>query len=368
MRRDAFVHTAHPARVLFGRGQVDQLPAELDRMGLSRVVVICTPGQEALADAIATLCGHRAHSTYPHATMHVPSSVTTAAEQHLAKHRIDGAVAVGGGSSIGLGKALALTTELPLLAIPTTYAGSEMTPIWGITSDGEKTTGRDVRVLPHTVLYDPDLTLTLPTSTSVSSGMNALAHAAEALYAPDRSPITDMMAGEAARALTSALPAVAANPADHSARTDLLYGAWLAGACLGATTMSLHHKLCHVIGGTLDLPHAEVHAVVLPHVLAYNLAGPTHAADALSQALDASNPVEHIYSLNTRLGSATSLQELGMAREDIESVVSRTTANPYSNPRPVTAEAIRAIVSDAFDGSSPRAHSTESAAAITVVA
>jgi maleylacetate reductase len=340
-------------RVVFGSGRIRELPSELDRLYLSRVVVICTPRQVATGDTVAALGGQRTHSVYPHAAMHVPMSLATAATEYAITNNIDGVVVVGGGSSVGLGKALALNTGLPVLAIPTTYAGSEMTPIWGITDHGDKTTGRDVRVLPRTVVYDPDLTLTLPASLSISSGLNALAHAAEALYAPDRSPITDMMAGEAASALTAAIPAVASNPRDIAARTELLYGAWLAGACLGATSMSLHHKLCHIIGGTFDLPHAEVHAVVLPHVLAYNLVCSPRAMDVLSRAVAAPDPAHAIYTLNHRIGSATSLQALGMDSGDIDLVVSKATANPYANPRPVSAEAIRVIVSSAFAGSTP---------------
>lgn len=349
----AFVHTAHPSRVVFGSGRLAELPVELDRLGVSRVVVICTPNQLELGKAVAALCGNRRHSVYPHAEMHVPRSVATAAHEYVTTHEIDGAVVVGGGSSVGLGKALALEAGIPVLAIPTTYAGSEMTPIWGITDNGKKVTGRDARVLPRTVIYDPGLTLTLPVSLSVSSGLNAVAHAAEALYAPDRSPIIEMMAGEAARALTDAFPAVAANPADAPARTELLYGAWLAGTCLGATSMSLHHKLCHIIGGRFDLPHAEVHAVVLPHVLAYNLAGASRARGILSRAMGADDPAASIYALNRRFGSSTSLQALGMRDQDIESVVSNAVADPYSNPRPLTGETIRLIVSNAFAGNPP---------------
>ncbi len=352
-RSEAFVHTAHPARVVFGSGRLRELPEELDRLDLTRAVVICTPHQLPTGNAVAALCGNRAHSVYPHAAMHVPSSVSTAACEYVAKNEIDGAVVVGGGSSVGLGKALALETGLPVVAIPTTYAGSEMTPIWGITDGGSKTTGRDIKVLPRTVIYDPDLTLTLPVSLSVSSGLNAVAHAAEALYAPDGSPIIEMMAGEAVRALTEALPKVAANPADFPARSGLLYGSWLAGVCLGATSMSLHHKLCHTIGGAFDLPHSDVHAIVLPHVLAFNLVCAPRARDILAQAVGADDPAAALYSLNRRIGSLTSLQALGMRSEGIESVVSTAIAHPYSNPRPVTAEAIRSIVSNAFAGNPP---------------
>ncbi|MEV0110893.1 maleylacetate reductase [Nocardia sp. NPDC050799] len=339
--------------MLFGSGRIRELPEELDRLNLSRVVVICTPRQRPHGQEIAVLAGNRAHSVYAHATMHVPNSVVAAADEYVTTHEIDGAVVVGGGSAVGLGKALALGTGLPVLAVPTTYSGSEMTPIWGITDPGNKTTGRDVRVLPRTVIYDPDLTVNLPAPLSVSSGLNAMAHAAEALYAPDGSPLVEIIAGEAVRALATGLPKIAGDPMNSDVRRELLYGAWLAGTCLGATSMSLHHKLCHIIGGAFGLPHSEVHAIVLPHVLAYNFVGAPRSRELMSRAIGVDDPASWIHSVSRQIGPATSLHELGMREEDVEAVVVEAVANPYSNPRPITPEAIRSIVTHALTGSPP---------------
>ncbi|MGW5150634.1 maleylacetate reductase [Rhodococcus koreensis] len=348
-----FTHTGLPMRVLFGSGRIDSLADELDRLGLHRVMIICTPPQAEAGQQVADLAGPRAHSVYPHATMHVPVDVADAAVAYVKEHDIDGFVSVGGGSSVGLGKAVTLETGLPSIALPTTYAGSEMTPIWGLTSDGIKRTGRDPRVLPDTVIYDPDLTTTLPPHLSATSGMNAMAHAAEALYAPDTSPIITLMATEAVRSLAAALPAIVADPHDQDARAAALYGAWLSGACLGVTTMSLHHKLCHILGGTFDLPHADVHTIVLPHVLAFNLAEAPAAAAALSSALGSDDPAGALHALNQQLGVARSLQDLGMPVDGIETVVDQVSGNPYANPREVTADAIRRIVGNAFAGVEP---------------
>ena len=268
----------------------------------------------------------------------------------------DGCVTVGGGSAIGLGKAIALKHGLPIVAVPTTYAGSEMTPVWGLTTGGRKETGRDARVLPRSVVYDPDLTTTLPTAMSVTSGINAMAHAVEALYASDGSPIISLLAEEGVRALAGALPAIVADGSDASARSDALYGAWLCGATLGATTMSLHHKLCHALGGTLNLPHAETHTVVLPHALAYNQPYAPEAVAALSRALPGEgDPAHRLWDLAGALDAPRSLAQLGMAEADIDRIADEVTSRSYGNPRPITHDTVRALLRAAWSGAEPSA-------------
>jgi maleylacetate reductase len=286
--------------------------------------------------------------------MHVPIEVANRARDVAAELGADGCVAVGGGSAIGLGKAVALAHGLPVIAVPTTYAGSEMTPVWGLTEGGQKRTGRDVRVLPRSVLYDPELTLSLPAGLSAASGINALAHAVEALYAPDASPAISLMAEEAVRSLADALPRVVANGTDLDARSDALYGAWLCGSVLGATTMSLHHKLCHTLGGTLNLPHAQTHTVVLPHALAYNAAAAPDAVAALSRALGSADPARELWELAGRLGATRSLAELGMEEGDIARIADLAVAAPYANPRPVIREGVEALLRAAYLGDPPR--------------
>ncbi|HVC10230.1 MAG TPA: maleylacetate reductase, partial [Burkholderiales bacterium] len=266
----SFVYVGLPARVVFGPGSLAQLPAELDRLGAKRALVLSTPQQADSVKAVAASLGGRVAGVYDRAAMHVPLEIAEDARRMAQSLGADCCVTVGGGSTTGLGKAIALTSSLPILAVPTTYAGSEMTPIYGLTEGGMKKTGRDVRVLPRTVLYDPALTLTLPPALSAASGMNAIAHCVEALYAHDGNPVISLMAEEGIRALGAALPAVVKAPADLEARGDALYGAWLAGISLGSAGMALHHKLCHVLGGSFNLPHAETHSIVLPHAARYN--------------------------------------------------------------------------------------------------
>jgi maleylacetate reductase len=240
-----FIYTSYPVRVVFGAGSLAQLAAEVDQLGLQRVLVVAMPAQRALGERAAALLGARAVGMHAEAVMHVPTEIAATAVAVARRHNADGCLAIGGGSTIGLAKAIALDTGLPIIAVPTTYAGSEMTPIWGLTADGEKRTGRDERVRPRTVIYDPELTLGLPPTIAGPSGMNALAHCLEALYAPDGNPITSLMAADGIRAIAAGLPTVVREPGNIAARSDVLYGAWLAGAALGSAAMGLHHKLCH---------------------------------------------------------------------------------------------------------------------------
>jgi maleylacetate reductase len=346
----AFTHTALPMRVVFGPGSLAQLPEEVAALGLTRVLVLCSPEQEATGRRVAGALGDRAAGVLPEARMHVPVEVAHRARELARELGADGCVAVGGGSAVGLGKAIALEHGLPVVAVPTTYAGSEMTPVWGLTEGGTKRTGRDPRVLPVSVLYDPELTVSLPVPMSMTSGVNALAHAVEGLYAPDATPIVSLMAAEGARALVSALPRIAAAPTDLEARGDAQYGAWLCGAVLGATTMSLHHKLCHALGGTLDLPHAPTHTVVLPHALAYNAPAALDAVTALGLGPD---PARALWDLTGRLGTPRSLHGLGMGRDDIPRIVDQVLLAPYANPRRVTADGLTGLLERAWAGQPP---------------
>jgi maleylacetate reductase len=349
-----FTYQALPMRVVFGAGALANLPDEVAALGLTRVLVLCSPEQEVTGKQVAAALGERAAGVLPEARMHVPVEVARRARDLARELGADGCVAVGGGSAIGLGKAIALEHDLPVIAVPTTYAGSEMTPVWGLTEGGQKRTGRDIRVLPRSVVYDPEMTLSLPAGMSVTSGINAIAHAVEGLYAPDATPIVSLMAEEGVRALAAALPRVVADGSDLDARAEAQYGAWLCGAVLAATTMSLHHKLCHTLGGTLDLPHAQTHTVVLPHALAYNQPAAPDAVAALSRALGGvPDPARAVWELAGRLGAPRSLAELGMAEDDIPRIVELAVANPYANPRPVTRDGIASLLHAAWTGDPP---------------
>lgn len=345
-----FRYKSLPMNVIFGSGSLQKLPDVIRDLGLKRVLILSTPFQKDLARGISDQLGELSAGVHAEAEMHVPIESARKARVLANNVKADGYVAVGGGSTTGLGKAIALEFGAPIIAVPTTYAGSEMTPIWGLTEDGVKKTGRDVRVLPSAVIYDPELTLSLPVGMSVTSGFNAIAHAVEALYAPDRSPIISQMAEEGVRALTSALPKIVSDPHHVEYRAEALYGAWLCGATLGATTMSLHHKLCHTLGGTFDLPHAETHTVVLPYSLAYNACAVPDAMAALQRATHAKHPAKYLRDLSLELGAPASLGELGFTADDIEVAVDLATRNPYSNPREVTPEGVRDLLTAALNG------------------
>jgi maleylacetate reductase len=284
----------------------------------------------------------------------VPIEIAEQARERAKALGADCCVAVGGGSTTGLAKAIALVSMLPILSIPTTYAGSEMTPIWGITESGLKKTGRDPRVLPKTVLYDPTLTVSLPPMLSATSGMNSIAHCVEALYSKDANPIVSMIAEEGIRALAAGLPIVVKDPANLEARSNALYGAWLGGVSLGAVGMALHHKLCHTLGGSFNLPHAETHTVVLPHATAYTAPAAPEAMSRIARALRAQSAAEGLYDLAASLGAPTSLAALGLKAADLERAADIAVQNPYYNPRPITREGIRALLQDAFEGKRPQ--------------
>jgi alcohol dehydrogenase class IV len=286
--------------------------------------------------------------------MHVPIESAREAREEARRLKADCAVAIGGGSTTGLGKAIALDSGLPILAIPTTYAGSEMTPIYGITERGIKKTGRDARALPRTVVYDPELTLSLSAGMTVTSALNAIAHAAEGLYAHDGNPIVALMAEEGIRATAAALPRLAVDGGNLEARSDALYGAWLCGAVLGAVAMGLHHKLCHTLGGAFNLPHAEIHAVILPHVLAYNAGAAPDAMARIARALHVNEAARGVFDLATSLGAPTSLEAIGMKASGLDLAADLASQTPYPNPRPLERKPLRALLQRAFIGMPPQ--------------
>ncbi|NKQ88940.1 maleylacetate reductase [Rhizobium ruizarguesonis] len=349
----SFVYNGQPARVIFGSGTLALLPAEVDRLGLKRVLVLATPPQAEDAEKLSALLGASSVGVYSRATMHTPVDVTEDAMRVVADTKVDGLIAVGGGSTTGLAKAIALRTDLPQIVAPTTYAGSEMTPILGETRDGQKVTQSSPKILPEVVIYDVDLTLTLPVGMSGTSGMNAIAHAVEALYAKERNPVVSLMALEAIRALARSLPLIHDDPADRDARADALYGAWLCGICLGSVGMALHHKLCHTLGGSFDLPHAETHTVVLPHALAYNAPAIPEVIEKLRDVLGHQDPAAALFELAGRIGAPRSLREIGMQEHGVDVATERALANPYWNPQPLERDGIRALLARAYAGEAP---------------
>ena len=353
----SFVHTNHPQRVVFGAGSLQHLAREIDVLGARRAIVLSTPEQRVQAERVAEMLGAQAAGIFDRAVMHVPIETAREARELARKLDADCAVAIGGGSTTGLGKAIALDSGLPILAIPTTYAGSEMTPIYGITEGGLKKTGKDVRVLPRTVIYDPELSRSLPVGLSVTSGINAIAHAAEGLYAQDSNPVMDLMAEEGIAALARALPAIRRQADDIEARADALYGAWLCGSVLGGVGMALHHKLCHTLGGSFNLPHAEVHTVVLPHAIAFNAEAAPEAMRRIARALGTASAPLGLHELAKNNGAPVALKDIGMRAADLDRAADIAVSNPYWNPRPfgpAERDAVRALLQRAYDGEPPR--------------
>lgn len=348
-----FIHTTQPQRVVFGAGSLRHLTREIDALGARLALVLCTPEQVALAQKVSDLLGERSAGVFDRAVMHVPIETAREAREVAQRLGADCAIAVGGGSTTGLGKAIALESGLPIVAIPTTYAGSEMTPIYGITESGLKKTGKDARVLPKTVIYDPELTLGLPIGMSVTSGINAIAHAAEGLYAHDGNPIMSLLAEEGIAAIGRALPLLKQQPTNTEARSDALYGAWLCGSVLGHVGMALHHKLCHTLGGSFNLPHAETHTIVLPHALAYNAAAAPKAMERIARALNAHSGPQAVYDLALHNGVPVALRDIGMRERDLDKACDIAMQNQYPNPRPLERGALRLLLQNAYEGVRP---------------
>lgn len=354
---DSFEYNSNPSRVIFGSGSISKLPGELSRLGLSRPVLLSTPHQASRARDVGKLLEGRVAGLFSGATMHTPTDVTERACEFAKSAGADCVISVGGGSTVGLGKAVSIRLGHHHIAIPTTYAGSEVTPILGETAAGVKETRTDPKLLPGTVIYDVHLTLTLPVALTATSGINAIAHAVEALYARDGNPIINLLAQEGVKALARSLPELMTDPASRAARSSALYGAWLCGTCLGNVGMSLHHKLCHTLGGSFNLPHAETHAVVLPHALAYNAAKAPRAMEMLADALPDSggDAVEGLNVLLEKLNVERGLSGLGMKESDIDKAADIAVSKPYWNPREVERSSVRELIRRAWAGERARA-------------
>ena len=347
--RAEFAYAMHKVRVVFGARALATLPGELDRAGMRRVLLITTPGRAAEREAIVTLLADRLAEHFDRAKTHVPQDTVLDAREVAARARPDALLTLGGGAAIGLGKALALETGLPLAAIPTTYSGSEMTSIWGISDVNVKRTGRDPRVAPQLVLYDPELTYGLPAAVSASSGMNAIAHCVEATYAHDGGPVSSLLALDGLRRLANALPIIMASARDPDARANALAGAHLAGCALDMSSMGLHHKLAHTLGGSFGLPHAETHAALQPWVMAYNAPAAAVAMADIAAALGSEDSVSGMIALTRTLGTPT-LANLGFTRDMIPKAAALACASSYPNPRKVDEAGVRSILEHALAG------------------
>lgn len=349
-----FLHDTLPQRVRFASGEAaESLGDEVAALGARRVLVIAGAAERALAERVTG--GLPVVHLHDEVVMHVPVEVAERARAAAAAHDADVLVSIGGGSTTGLAKAVALTTGLPIVAVPTTYAGSEATPVWGLTEGSAKTTGTDPRVLPRAVVYDAALTLGLPADLSAASGLNAVAHCVDSLWAPRTDPVNQALAAEGVRALRTGLPLVVKEPDALPGREQALYGAYLSALAFASAGSGLHHKICHVLGGMFNLPHAATHAVVLPYVLAFNGAAAPEAEQRLASAFGTPTAGEGLALLRDRLDAPRSLQGLGMPSEGIAAAAEAVVAAaPAGNPRPVTRRAVTELLGEAWEGAEPR--------------
>ena len=348
-----FTTTIPGVKVRFGAGVRHKVGEEMDALGLKRALILTTPQQAETGAQFARDLGDKAAGVFSGAAMHTPVAISEEATARAFEHGADCVLAIGGGSTTGLGKAIALRTDLVQIVVPTTYAGSEATGILGQTEGGRKTTITTPKVQPEVILYDAELVRSLPVGMTVTSALNAMAHAAEGLYAQNRSPISTLMALEGLRAFRDALPRVLDNPDDLTARGETLYGAWLCGTVLATVGMALHHKLCHTLGGSYKLPHAETHAIVLPHALAYNRAAAPEAMRRIARAIGSDDAAQGIFALSQELGIPGGLREVGMREADLDTACALALANPYWNPRPIDAVPLRDLLQRAWAGHPP---------------
>jgi maleylacetate reductase len=348
-----FSHESLPQTVHFGAGEAQpNIAFALEELGARRVMLIASPSSRDVAHRITA--GLPIVAFHEEVVRHVPLDVAERARAIAAEHEVDVVVSVGGGSATGLAKAIALTSEVPIVAVPTTYSGSEATSIWGMTDGGHKTTGVDQRVLPRTIVYDPVLTLGLPVETSVASALNALAHCVDALWASKADPINRALALDAVRALNTGLPELIAAPEALGGREQVLYASYLAAAAFASAGSGLHHKICHVLGGRYNLPHAETHAVVLPYVLAFNAPAAVEEERMLASAFGTDTALEGLERLRAAVDAPRALRDYGMAERDlVDAAGAVLPVVPASNPRAVSVEALVALLRAAWEGADP---------------
>lgn len=347
-----FDHTTLGQRVLFGTGRaLDGVLAAIESLGAQRVLLIAGGSATELAEQLAARAPVAAR--IQDIVQHVPVENGRAAVAAAHDAAADAVVAIGGGSAVGLAKIVARDTRLPVVAVPTTFAGSEATNVWGQTEDGHKTTGVDDHVLPAVIVYDAALSRSLPGDLAAASGLNAVAHAVDGLWAPGADPINRELGAAGLRALVPALQTLADDPDDVDARDRLLYGAYLAAVAFASAGSGMHHKICHVLGGAYGLPHAQLHAIVLPYVTAFNTPAAPEAAARISDAMGGASAAAGLLSLREQLGVAPSLSAIGMAEQDVpEAARLALAAIPAANPRPVHLDDVERIIHAAWAGDS----------------
>jgi maleylacetate reductase len=347
-----FVFQSQAIRVLFGRGTLKAVPAELELHKRSRALILCTTSSRPSAERVQSEAPGRI------ADIHQLPPTGDARERlarlvdHAKQKSADSLLVIGGGSPIGFAKTVAANAGLRSIAVVTTYSGSEMASSWSIGAGKDRMAGDDDTCLPLTAIYDPDLTLSLPPRTSAASGMNAMAHAVETLYGPDINPVVESLAAKAVELLGSSLPRVVDRPDDIAARSDALYGAWLAAAFRAQA--GVEHALAQRVRQNFGLDHSHCHAIFTPYSIAFNAKAAPQAIELISRALLANDAGRALYDLNVRIGLPTGLKGLGMKEADIPKAVDIVAAGKFVNPRPVSRDDIANLITQAFHGEPPR--------------
>jgi len=345
-----FTYTSYPNQVYFGKGKTDELPNILK--DYSKVMAMGEERWEPHIKKVAKEIGEENLYYFPEIIQHVPQSLVDKAMIKLKEEKPDVLLAFGGGSAVGLAKALALETDIPIIAVPTTYSGSEQTNIWGISTDEGKTTGKSMKVMPKVVVYDPDLTSSLPLSLAVTSGMNAMAHLMEAIYAPNGNPVTRHHALLGVEYIKKGLEILAKEKQlTEEANTDIQFGAYLAGKCLCEVSMSLHHKMAHVLGGSFKLEHSYVHTVLQSFVLKYQWDSLTDEIKTDFRQVLGHNPAHKLQELSGNAGGPTDLKSIGFKIDDIEKAVETVLAKPYENVAPLEKSKLVDMLHHAYEGS-----------------
>jgi maleylacetate reductase len=348
-----FDYTPVPSKAVFGENSVMKLAEEIKLLGGSRVMIACTKNMVGRLGHVLDDLGDMVSSIYDKAEPHCPEHIALGAVQEFKQKNCDIVVAIGGGSTIGIGKAITLRTDAPLIVVATTPCGSESTPIHGMLIGNKKKTGRDRKVIASTSIYDPSLTTTMNAHLTGTIGMNSLAHCVEALYAQVKSPVSDMMAIEGIKALTQGLPGSIENPNDLKAREQVLYGGMLSGYCVTLAGIAIHHKLCHVLGGHHGIPHGESNSVILPYAAAYNESAAPEAMEKIKSAMGTNNASGGIFDFATKIKVPKSLKELGMRESDLDLAAQETIERTPYNPKPVQEKSVREMLQQAYEGVRP---------------
>ena len=384
---EKFRYVSYAQEIIFGAGSLPRLGEAVNRFGWQRLLLCTNRSMQAAGniEAIKAALGDRLVAVFDHVQPHVQDVQVQEVLALTGEHGVDAVIGLGGGSPIGMAKAVASALEekhngrparaafptdqplVPVIAIPTTYAGSEMTAVYGVTHTREnpprKVTVNDPKIVPKLVIYDPQLTLDLPPEMTASTGINALAHCIEALYSITRHPMSTSAAIEGIRNMNNALLRCYTQGDDLGARTEMLKGAHLAGLSLASVSMGLHHGLCHVLGGSSNVPHGIANSIILPHAIRFNadVTAPEliPAVAAMGISTNEFNPIMAVEAMEKKIFELTGEMNLpqrlrdagvGLQESDLPRLAQLAFQNRsvQNNPKPITEEQLETLLRNAW--------------------